>query len=169
MTLSPDQTQLAFCLRSQDGTHIWRLPAGGGVSRRVLMDPMEQIAARWSPDGQRIAFHSDTEVWVVPLDDGSPSRLTESDGYDGRPAWAPDGGEILFQSSRSGSVDLWAFSAQGGEPRQITTHPAEDWARRSMGGGSLEAWSPDGREIAFESNRSGNWDIWVIPSAGGEA
>ena len=43
---------------------------------------------------------------------------------------------------------------------QLTTDPALD---------SWPAWSPDGTQIAFISNRSGNNDIWVIPAAGGSA
>jgi Tol biopolymer transport system component len=161
--LSPDKTQLAFCLRGQAGTHIWKMAAEGGVPRRVLMDPMEQIWARWSPDGQRIAFHSDNEIWVVPQDGGQPSRLTENEAVDLDPAWSPDGREIAFISTRSGNFDVWTLPAQGGEARQITTDPADD---RSRG---FRAWSPDGREIVFCSTRSGNRDIWVIPSEGGEA
>jgi Tol biopolymer transport system component len=162
--LSPDKTELAFSLRLQEGRHIWKVAAEGGVPRRVLMDPMEQVMPTWSPDGQRIAFQSDWEIWVVPQDGGPPSRLTENEVLDIAPAWSPDGRELFFHSNRSGNTDLWAFSAQGGEARQITTNPAEDYASIS-----ISPWSPDGREIAFSSSRSGNWDIWVIPSEGGEA
>jgi Tol biopolymer transport system component len=166
--LSPDKTQLAFCLRGPEGTHIWTMPAEGGVPRRILMDPMEQIWARWSPDGQRIAFHSHGEIWVVPQDGGQPSRLTEHEAFSICPAWSPDGREIAFHSTRTGNLDVWVLPAEGGEARPITTDPASD----SVGGqscSSVGAWNPDGREIVFNSTRSGNWDIWAIPSGGGEA
>ena len=45
-------------------------------------------------------------------------------------------------------------------PVQITSDPADDRQPR---------WSPDGTTLAFESLRSGNWDIWTIPADGGEA
>ena len=158
--LSPDKTWLAFGLRGQEGRHLWKLPAEGGVPQRVLMDPMTQVYARWSPDGRRIAFHSDRKIWTTPLDGGPPSRLSEDEAFHGRPAWSPDGREI----AAGGDGDVWTLPAQGGEARRITTDPAGDTiaARRAV-------WSPDGREIVFYSNRSGNWDIWVIPSGGGEA
>jgi Tol biopolymer transport system component len=158
--LSPDQSRLAFSLRRQAGTHIFTMPAEGGNAERLLMDPMEQIWARWSPDGGKIAFHSEGEIWVAPLRVGQPVRLTETEAPDFCPAWSPDGLEIAFLSARSGNWDVWALPATGGEPRQITTDPSRDWGL---------TWSPDGREIAFHSNRSGNADVWVIPSEGGEA
>ena len=167
--LSPDKTELAFCLRGPAGSHIWTMPAEGGDPERVLMDPMEQYWARWSPDGRRIAFHSDLEVWVVPLDGGPPSRLTENEAVEGRGAWSPDGREIAFISNRSGDFDVWTVPAQGGEPRPVTADPAEDLIMGQMNWAQSGVWSPDGREIAFYSSRSGNWDVWVAPAEGGDA
>jgi Tol biopolymer transport system component len=158
--LSPDGTQLAFNLHGQAGRHIWRLPAKGGLLERVLMDPSEQIWPRWSPDGRRIAYHSNGEIWVVPSDGGQPSRLTTHEASDCCAWWSTDGLEIAFTSNRNGNFDIWGVVPQGGPSRQVTTDPATD---------SLPVWSPNGREIAFESDRSGNFDIWVIPSKGGEA
>lgn len=162
--LSPDKMWLAFTLRGQAGRHLWKVPAEGGVLQRVLMDPMTQVYARWSPDGRQIAFHSDGKIWTVPTDGGRPLRLSEDDAESWRPAWSPNGEEIAAMASRNGNLDLWALPAQGGEARRITTDPAPDV---NSGGGTV--WSPDGREIVFRSNRSGNWDIWAIPSAGGRA
>ncbi len=55
--------------------------------------------------------------------------------------------------------DLWLVDAQGKNPVQLTDHQARDEYPR---------FSPDGRWIAFTSNRMGNNDIWVVSSAGGE-
>jgi len=56
--------------------------------------------------------------------------------------------------------DLWILDRNGGEARQLTTHPGEE---------SFPAFSPDGSQLAFARNAGGNWDIWVMPAAGGEA
>jgi Tol biopolymer transport system component len=60
---------------------------------------------------------------------------------------------------RSGNLDSWVVSAQGGEARQLTNHPAED---------NSPTWSPDGNWLAFISDRSGDHLLWRVPSEGGE-
>jgi len=165
VSLSPDDKQLVYCSRGPDGTHMWKMAAEGGVAERVLMDPMEQLCARWSPDGQNIAFQSGLDLWVVPQSGGPPSRLTDHEAIDIIPCWSPDGRRIAFNSTRNGNFDVWVLPAEGGEARPLTSDPADDvlLGRRAVEGG----WSPDGREIAFVSSRSGNLDVWVVSAEGG--
>src|ERR1041384_2682477 len=59
-----------------------------------------------------------------------------------------------------GNSDLWLVPAAGGEPRRMTTSPKHD---------RHPTWSPDGKWLAFESNRDGDFQIYVIPTEGGEA
>lgn len=72
------------------------------------------------------------------------------------PAISPDGTTIVF-TYRS---DLWRVSTDGGAATQLTQHPAHDF---------MPVWSNDGKQIAFASDRYGNFDIYVIPATGGEA
>jgi dipeptidyl aminopeptidase/acylaminoacyl peptidase len=52
--------------------------------------------ARWSPDGQQIAFETDGDVYVMNADGSGQERLTSDLGLDGRLAWSPDGRAIAF-------------------------------------------------------------------------
>ena len=70
------------------------------------------------------------------------------------PAISPDGSTIAFAYKG----DLYCVPAQGGEARQLTTHAAYD---------SQPIWSPDGKKIAFTSNREGSLDVYVISAKGG--
>jgi tricorn protease len=70
------------------------------------------------------------------------------------PAISPDGTQICF----SYQGDLWIVPAAGGDARQLTIHPASD---RSP------CWSPDGKTIAFASDRFGNFDVFAVPARGG--
>lgn len=72
------------------------------------------------------------------------------------PKISPDGKQIVF----SYKGDIYIVSAEGGEARQLTTHPAYE---------SHPVWSPDGKQIAFTSDRFGNFDIFVMSARGGEA
>lgn len=111
-----------------------------------------------SPDGARVVFAAGrfdydaneirAELWIVPTGGGDSVPLTTADGRDGSPRWSPDRRWVAFLSNRSGRrqgrklapMQLWVVSADGGEPRQLTSFEA---------GVSQPVWSPDGRTLAF--------------------
>jgi tricorn protease len=72
------------------------------------------------------------------------------------PAIAPDGNTIAFTYQG----DLYTVPASGGQATLLTVHPSHDF---------MPVWSPDGKNIAFASDRFGNFDIYVIPANGGNA
>lgn len=67
---------------------------------------------------------------------------------------SPDGTAIAF----SYMGDIWTASADGGAAKRVTIHEAYD---------DVPLWSPDGRSIAFASDRAGNADLYIVPAGGG--
>ncbi|MEZ6194942.1 MAG: S41 family peptidase [Planctomycetota bacterium] len=80
--------------------------------------------------------------------DPVPIRLVDD------PALSPDGSLLAF----SWRGEVWIADAAGGAARRLTQHPADD---------REPVFSPDGREVAFVSDRSGSRQIWVVATAGG--
>lgn len=72
------------------------------------------------------------------------------------PAISPDGSQIVFTYKG----DLFLVPSKGGDARQITFHEAHDYKA---------IWSQDGKQLAFASDRYGNFDIFVMDAAGGPA
>jgi len=72
------------------------------------------------------------------------------------PAISPDGTQICFEWKG----DLWIVPTAGGAARQLTVHEAFD---------RTPVWSPDGKTIAFASDRFGNFDVFTVPAKGGPA
>ena len=76
------------------------------------------------------------------------------------PSWSPDGEKIVFHVESGDTPDIYVVEVDGGDPVQLTDHPAVD---------KWPSWSPDGQKIAFESNRDdpANLDIYVMDADGG--
>ncbi|WP_430813908.1 S41 family peptidase [Carboxylicivirga sp. RSCT41] len=72
------------------------------------------------------------------------------------PSISPDGQSIVF----SYKGNLYKVASQGGNALPLTIHKAHDYQA---------VWSPDGKYIAFASNRFGNFDIFIMPAHGGQA
>ena len=119
----------------------------------------------------RIAFVSDRDgnydIYVMDVDGGNLRRLTNHPDIDSLPSWSPDGKRIVFTSKRDGHVDaihgfatseIYVMDADGDNPQNLTNHPKEDW---------YPSWSPDGKRIAFSSERDGNYEIYVMAADGG--
>ena len=70
------------------------------------------------------------------------------------PSISPDGESVAF----SYKGDIYVVDSDGGQARQITSNPSYDYS---------PVWSPDGKIIAFASDRYGNFDIYKVSVAGG--
>lgn len=71
------------------------------------------------------------------------------------PAISPDGSQIVFTYKG----DLYLVPSSGGTARPLTMHEAHDY---------MPVWSPDGTQIAFASDRYGNFDVFIMSAKGGE-
>src|SRR5262249_18499552 len=74
------------------------------------------------------------------------------------PALAFDGSRVAVQRTIDGNADVWVFSGTRAEPTRITFDSAND---------NAPLWSPDGRRLAFRSNRTGSFDLYERPANGG--
>jgi Tol biopolymer transport system component len=122
-------------------------------------------SARFSPDGNRVAFASfrsgAPEVWVADRDGGGLRQLTTL-GATGVliGGWSPDGTRVAFEAAVAGNTDVYLIGTDGGHLRRLTTEPTME---------GVPTWSGDGQWIYFASTRAGAYpDIWRVAPNGGE-
>jgi Tol biopolymer transport system component len=96
-------------------------------------------------------------IWSVKADGSGPVSLTQNPQDRVTDA---NGSTLLLSSEGTGNWDVYEITdAAGSQPRNLTNSPSQDFGA---------TFSPDGRCIAFMSNREG-WGIWVMPAGGGAA
>jgi tricorn protease len=135
---------------------LWTAPVGGGLAARLTAHPGLELFAKFSPDGQQIAFTAqydgDEQVYVIPSSGGEPRQLTfypargplpDRWGQDNQAyGWSPDGKSVVFRSMREGwtmtDTRLYTVAAEGGLPKALPMPVS--------GGGTF---SPDGRKFLY--------------------
>jgi Tol biopolymer transport system component len=120
---------------------------------------------QFSPDGREIAYQSvrsgRAEIWLCDRDGSHPRQLTNL-GFivSGFARWSPDGKKIVFHARPQNSASLYIVDAGGGLPKRLSNGPGNDIS---------PSWSHDGKWIYFASRRTGQTQIWKMPSIGGPA
>jgi TolB protein len=100
------------------------------------------------------------ELWL--MDDGSDPVALTSNGAEnvnlpGR-AWCPGNDRIVFASDvESENDEIYSIASDGTDLQRLTTTDALNWE---------PSWSPDCSQIVFQSDRSGQWDIWRMNADG---
>jgi Tol biopolymer transport system component len=187
---SPDGTELLY--QSLDVNMAFALtrlvfsrPGGGAPDYRAkphrivdsLFFPIDLGAATqrpaWNPAGDHLVFVMYTpfmippgfpgytyKTWVMGVDGSSSALLlpTTRTMADCSATWSPDGSWLAQWSwDTEGKAGVWLVNPAGTEAIELTA---------ALGGDALyPAWSADGRMIAFASNRSGQFDIWLADVA----
>ena len=164
-TVSRVGQKLAYVLRSAD-FDIMRF-IDGGPPEPFLSSTRADFDPRFSPDGRRIIFASNRsgsgpEIWIANSDGSNLARLVEATGRtQGGGCWSPDGKYFVYgHQNELGRWDLNLIETDGGQPRRLVTHPADE---------NVPCYSRDGRWLYFGSNRTGRYEVFRMPSAGGDA
>ena len=158
---SPDGTKLAF-MSSRDGNpEIYYMNRDGSGMRRVTNSPAIDVTPTWSPTGQQIAFVSDRtghpQIYVVNIDGTGLNKITNEIACD-RPTWSPAPfNEIAYTSQSGGGHDIRVYEFATGQTRTITD---------GTGSNESPAFSPNGRHIAFSSDRMGREQVYLIDRDG---
>ena len=170
---SPDGRQIAFARFSEAGDQktIYVIPALGGSERRIYTTSFPQWdqcnAMSWSPDGKSLIFpealdkRAAARLSMLSLTDLTARPLTSPhiQQFDCDPVFSPEGARIAFARGPMGAFlsDLHVQKVDGGQPLRLTT---------GNSGGDC-AWTPDGKEIVFDSYARGFQGLWRISASGG--
>ena len=168
--LSPDGRRLALEISDGSTPSIWIYEwQRDTMTRLTTVDAGLFPAPVWSPDGRYIAFQGKGGIFWTRADGaGTPQALTRSTNLQMPLSFASDGRRLSFQEQAHSGFDLWTAPLET-DPTGLRSGKPEGFLQTSFDERHL-AFSPDGRWVAYTSNESGSYQVYVrsFPDRGGK-
>jgi len=169
-TLSPEGNRVAVDISDLKGSSVdvWLLSTNGAGNSRFTFEPVEQVVGVWSRDGGTVAyravFQEGSSVFTKRASGQEREKLLlRSQATDDLlpNSWSPDGHQILCTNQATPRTYLALLPAAGGAAVPLLNTKANE------ANGQI---SPDGKWVAYASDESGTWEIYVtsFPGAAGK-
>src|SRR5713101_7655451 len=167
LELSPEGRQVSESTAGEagKGRDIWLYDVARGLRTRFTFDAATNLASIWSPDGSRLVFNSTRkgqhlDLYQKASSGAGPEELLLQDNLDKYPeSWSPDSRFILYSTVGAPTGNHLFVLPLFGDRRPfpfLQTQFNTTYGR----------FSPDGRWVAYQSNESGRFEIYVAPFPG---
>lgn len=164
---SPDGHKIAYASDKTGHSVIYTINPDGSGEERMTDDRHEYIHPNWSADSTKIIYCSDddlkppqknaSDIFSIDLKTKQVTTLITG-GTNTYPSWSPSGDKIVFRRMIGDmNSEVFLANGDGSDAHNLTNHPAFD---------GWPAWSPDGTQIAFASNRNANYQIFTMKADG---
>jgi Tol biopolymer transport system component len=163
---APDSKSVAYMrIRNEGVTDLYRSTIDDGETRRLTFDNAVIFGCAWAADGKSVVISSTrgggASLWRISVEGGIPERLGVGSTSAFYPATSLEGDKLAY---RNGALhtNLWRLALdKSGRP----LGPAEPFMRSTVGDEGPQI-SPDGTQVAFQSQRSGSAEVWVAQADG---
>lgn len=172
--LSPDGQWVAYTAGSYTANRLIAVNLSDRSTRPLSTGGDVIFNHAFSPNGRQIAYTrmdpaGTLQLWVMNADGSDAHALTWFSPAEGRPqvpAWSPDGRRLAFQANltlpdSSSTSHIYLLDLQAGALTRLAPHqrPYLD---------EVPVWFPDGHRLAFQSDRTGRMEIWMMNADGSE-
>lgn len=162
---SPDGKRIAYATNTGE---LWILDTNTRDSHKIDL-PIYCAEPRWSPDGKRVVFtsyadlyHSNTKLWIIDVDTNELTKITNLPFLQYHPEWSANGESIIFvDGPELYGQEIRRLNLKTGDVTQLTDNGPYDFDLYPVCGSSDNI-------IVYSSNKSGNYDIWVMDEYGRE-
>jgi len=172
---SPDGRYFAIAAKRKDRDDLVILDVKRGrEDRRIQVGLSALQTPQWSPDGTQLVFtgfsNGFTDLFIINRDGTGLRRLTNDKFADLHPAWSPDGKTIAFVTDRGGETDfdLLRFGNLRIALLHLESGAIDMLGNMEIGKNINPVWAPDGRSLAFVSDRTGIANVFLYDLADGQ-
>ena len=164
LDLSPDDRRIALEIEGDDEEYdIWIYEVERGGSSVLLTTDGDNRMPVWSPDGDWVFFASDrsgnSDIWKRRADRSLAAEpVLNMEAAVWPKSISDDGGMLLFESRLGLNADVGILALDAHEPEMLVATAAAEFG---------PTFSPDGRFFAFNSNETGQFEVWVMEVASG--
>ena len=165
-SFSPDGKHLAFTAQREGKDVLYVLDVKRDKTRRIDL-PLEGVTSpAWSPDGRQLVFSGSnggiTDLYTVGVDGREFKRLTNDRYGDLQPTWSPDGRTIAFASDRGAETDFDVLRFSKWRVTLLDLATGQTSVVPGQAGLSVNPqWAPDGKSIAYVSDRTGVQNLFL--------
>ncbi len=166
---SPDARRLALTIYDGKRLDVWAYDLERDTLSRLTSDGRGNESPVWTPDGQRITYSSAEQgggfeiYWKNADGTGDAQRLTQTKTQKFAGSWRPDSRVFAYTQLNSGpSIEIYTVSAEGDEKSGWKFGEPKLFVKNSFS----PAFSPDGRWLAYASDESGAFEVYVRPFPG---
>ena len=161
LRLSPDGSRLAYSAVESGATSVWVYDGAGGEAKRLTTPEDPYTSMLWSPEGRALVLGGKSGMaWVDADRPARPRPLTTDNTIQVPWSFTPDGGRLAYyEMSPTTGFDLWSVPVRTsggglefGAPEPLLRTPAFE---------CYPSFSPDGRWLAYASNETGTWEVYV--------
>lgn len=169
---SPDGAKIATVSNNFGFVDIVVVTVADGAVKRVTDGAGLEVPISWHPDNDRMTYYATAaggsiKSYAVRTSTGETRSLVPEETRPMAGYFSPDGSKIAYLVGDGSKFTLWVADSLGGARREITKEGFETFG---FGGGwGNTPWSPDSKEILYESRRTGTADLWVVSVADGVA
>lgn len=157
---SPNGDKICFTADAESSSELFVINIDGSGLRQLTNDTKRDAYPSWSPDGQKIIYGKDVDrynprLYSINVDGSSEKELFDSGYPTTFGSYSPDGSKLVYMLKQDKQWQLYTYDFKSKRSTRALTSEASDFN---------PDWSPDGENILFESDRSGNNqdDIFIL-------